>query len=229
MENRNIVTYDPTRRVRLTCDVMERSQNKTTRTYSMKTGRLRVNPFTSRKAFVYGSPRVNKVNGTLLEVYQAPLPWSSGFEPYLSKAQRQKLKDEVAAKWYSELANTNALLPLMFKERQKTIDLVADKVLYFARIRKNFVKGLLKHLKGDSKARHEIIESKWLEYRYGWLPTLADINTLLNQPLGLPSARVYAKKYSALPTMEVMESVPQGLYPMVISMRVTVHMYILKM
>lgn len=198
MEDQNFVYYDPTLAVRLGCDVIQRSQLKSKPTYSSKTGRLRVNTFTSRKAKGSGSPRRAKKTGNLLEVYLSPLPWSSGFQPYLAPADRQDLKDEAMARWYSELANTNALLPLMFKERQKTVDLVAKKVLYFARIRKNFVAGLLKHLKGDKKARHEIIESKWLEYRYGWLPTLADIGTLLNQPLGLPSARVYARRFKSI-------------------------------
>lgn len=195
MEDIKVIHFDPTGAVRLGCDIQKRSQSKRKPTYSTKTGRLRVNPMTCAKARVHGSPRRNKKTGDLLEAYQSPLPWSSGFDPYLSRDDRRDLIDEAAAKWYSELANTNALLPLMFKERQKTVDLVAKKVLYFARIRKNFVKGMLKHLKGDSKARHEIMESKWLEYRYGWLPTLADINKLVNQPLGLPSTRVYARRF----------------------------------
>ena len=198
MENYEVITYDSTGAVRIGCDVMKRSQVKGKPSYSPKTGKLRVKLFTSAKAKVSSSPRRAKVTGNLLEAYQPPLPWSSGFSPYLSTGERQALIDETAVKWYSELANTNALLPLMFKERQKTIDLVASKVLYFARIRKNFVAGLQKHLKGNKKARHEIIESKWLEYRYGWLPTLADINTLINQPLGLPSARVYARKFKSI-------------------------------
>lgn len=198
MDNYEVIQYDSTRAVRIGCDVVKRSQAKGKPSYSPRTGMLRVKPFTSAKARVTGSPRVGKKTGNLLEVYQSPLPWSSGFTPYLSIGERQALIGETAAKWYSELANTNALLPLMFIERQKTIDLVAKKVLYFARIRKNFIAGLQKHLKGDKKARHEIMESKWLEYRYGWLPTLADINTLVNQPLGLPTARVYARKFKSI-------------------------------
>ena len=199
MKDHEIIYLDPTRTVRVGCDVMIRSQVSGKMTYSSKTGRPQVKPFTAAKAKVSGSPRkANNKWGTLLEVYQPPMAWSSGFPPFLSPDDRRALQGEAAAKWYSELANTNALLPLMFKERQKTVDLVAKKVLYFARIRKNFVAGMLKHLKGDKKARHEIMESKWLEYRYGWLPTLADINTLLNQPLGLPSARVYARRFKTI-------------------------------
>lgn len=199
LENQYITYYDPEHYVRVGCDVQERAQAKTKPTYSLKTGRLRVNAFASRKVKTTAVPRRRTANNLApLECYFGPMPYSSDFRPYFGPARQQELKNEAAAKFYSELANTNALLPLMFKERQKTVDLVAKKILYFARIRKNFVKGMLKHLKGDKKARHEIMESKWLEYRYGWLPTLADINTLVNQPLGLPSARVYAKKYSVI-------------------------------
>lgn len=91
--------------------------------------------------------------------------------------------DKATRKFYSELANTNALLPLMFKERQKTIDLVTDKVIELIRIKKNFRKRV-KHLwkKHDNKAVH----NAWLEYQYGWIPTILDINTLVNKPLGHP-------------------------------------------
>lgn len=108
---------------------------------------------------------------------QWPL-WRSGAE------LRDDAEDQAARKLYSELANTNALLPLMFKERQSTIDLVASKVQELIRIKRNF-RRRIKHLwdKHDNKAVH----NAWLEYRYGWMPTLMDVDTLINKPLGLPS------------------------------------------
>ena len=195
MDNIDIYQYSPARS-RIARDVVKRSQVIGKRTYSPKTGRLRVKTFTSTKARVYACPRVSK-HGSELEVWLNPEPWSSNYYPYFSKVDYDSLKAEVSAKWYSEVANTNALLPLMFKERQQTIDLVTKKILYFAKLRKNFHREFMKLFKGDKKARHEIMESKWLEYRYGWLPTLADIDTLINQPLGLPSARVAAKQFRA--------------------------------
>lgn len=104
--------------------------------------------------------------------------WRSGAE------LRDDAEEQAVRQLYSKLANANALLPLMFKERQSTIDLVTSKVQELTRIKRNFRKRI-KHLwkKHDNRAVH----NAWLEYRYGWMPTLMDVDTLINKPLGLPS------------------------------------------
>lgn len=91
--------------------------------------------------------------------------------------------DDATIKFYSEAANTNSLLPLILKERQQTINMVAEKVMKLVAIKRNFLREMRKSWRTND---HKIVQDRWLEYRYGWLPTLADINTLVNKPLGLP-------------------------------------------
>lgn len=93
---------------------------------------------------------------------------------------------EATIKFYAEAANTNALLPLMLKERQQTIDMVTEKVYALVKLKRNFLREVRKGWKHQD---HKIVQNRWLEYRYGWLPTLGDINTLINKPLGLPGTR----------------------------------------
>lgn len=100
---------------------------------------------------------------------------------------RDNAKDQAARQLYERLANANTLLPLLLKERQSTVDLVVKKVEELIRIKRNF-RRRIQHLwdRNDNKAVH----NAWLEYRYGWMPTLMDIDALINKPLGLPSLSV---------------------------------------
>lgn len=102
------------------------------------------------------------------------------------------LLDEATIKFYKDAANTNALLPLILKERQKTIDMVTEKVYKLVALKKQFLKEIKKSWRGND---HTIVQNRWLEYRYGWLPTLSDIDTLINQPLGIPGTVVKASAF----------------------------------
>lgn len=102
------------------------------------------------------------------------------------------LLDEATIKFYKDAANTNALLPLILKERQKTIDMVTEKVYKLVALKKQFLKEIKKSWRGND---HTIVQNRWLEYRYGWLPTLSDIDTLVNQPLGIPGTVVKASAF----------------------------------
>lgn len=97
------------------------------------------------------------------------------------------LLDEASKKFYQEAANTNALLPLMLVERQKTIDMVTEKVYKLVALKKRFLKEIKKSWRGND---HSIVQKRWLEYRYGWLPILGDIDNLINKPLGIPGSLV---------------------------------------
>lgn len=103
----------------------------------------------------------------------------------------KQIQDVVSREIWGSLAETNALLPLMMIERQKTLDMVTEKVLGLVKLRRNFLKELRRHYKGND---NKIVHEKWLEYRYGWLPTLTDINTLVNKPLGLPGTLISASR-----------------------------------
>lgn len=95
----------------------------------------------------------------------------------------QQCIDEATVRFYKQAANTNALLPLMLKERQKTIDMVTEKVIKLVRIKRNFLREMRKSWRTND---HKLVQNRWLEYRYGWIPTVMDINTLVNKPLGIP-------------------------------------------
>lgn len=103
------------------------------------------------------------------------------------RISRTAVRNDATRKFYQELANTNALLPLMLKERQQTIDMVTEKVMKLVAIKRNFLREMRKSWKGND---HRIVQNRWLEYRYGWLPTIMDIDTLINKPLGNPHAKV---------------------------------------
>lgn len=114
---------------------------------------------------------------------------------FLSRAgiSVQRMKDDAAIQFYSKLANTNALLPLMFIERQSTVDMVSEKVMKLVAMKRKFLKEVRKSWKGND---HKIVQQRWLEYRYGWIPTLMDIDTLVNQPLGLPGTKVEGRSFA---------------------------------
>lgn len=103
-----------------------------------------------------------------------------------------ELLDRATKEFYGKAANTNALLPLMLKERQQTIDMVTEKVMKLVAFKRKFLKEIRKSWKRND---HKIVQERWLEYRYGWLPTLMDIDTLINKPLGLPSAKCEGKAF----------------------------------
>lgn len=101
------------------------------------------------------------------------------------------LQADLSREIWGQLANTNALLPLILVERQKTLDMITDKIQGLIRFKRNFLKELRRQYKGND---NKIVHKKWLEYRYGWLPFLSDINTLANKPLGLPGTLIQASK-----------------------------------
>lgn len=112
-------------------------------------------------------------------------------------------KNAAVVRLYRKLANTNALLGVMFKERQKTVNLVTDKLVGIWRFWKRFkrfrgvgklFKAYVSNPPGSAGSRDAFvaISSKWLEYRYGWLPLIIEVDNLLNKPLGLPNLKVEA-------------------------------------
>lgn len=112
-----------------------------------------------------------------------------------------ELYDRCANKLYERLSNANALLPVIFAERQKTVDMVTKNAVALYRFWKKFrsgsyIKNLFKVYNGSNSRKSQRalrrISGKWLEYRYGWLPLMMEVNTLLNKPLGLPRMKVAA-------------------------------------
>lgn len=146
-----------------------------------KLGNLAAHPVTYQKTILRGRPIANSATGSPVSSFVSKPP------AYFSTRSGILVNDllkEATIQFYSRAANTNALLPLMLKERQKTIDMVTEKVFKLAAIKRNFLKEMRKSWRRND---HKIVQSRWLEYRYGWLPTLMDIDTLINVPLGLPS------------------------------------------
>lgn len=153
-----------------------------------KLGNLVCHPVTYEKAHKIAKPQRHADTGSPVSEVPFKVP---GFMFGHSGYSRQQIQDDVSRKIWGDLANTNALLPLMMIERQKTLDMVTEKVLGLVKIKRSFLKELRRHYKGND---NKIVHQKWLEYRYGWLPTIMDINTLANKPLGLPGTLVTAYK-----------------------------------
>lgn len=149
------------------------------RTYT-KLGNLAAHAVQYEKSERICRPIKNSSTGTPASPVPVKAP---GIFSGLEGLTPQLLIDEATIKFYAEAANTNALLPLMLKERQQTIDMVTEKVYALVKLKRNFLRELRRRWRGQD---HKIVQQRWLEYRYGWLPTLMDINTLVNKPLGLP-------------------------------------------
>lgn len=103
------------------------------------------------------------------------------------KIDDKGMTDDLARSVWSQLANQNTNLALLFKERQQTVDMVTGYVQDLIRYKKKFLKSIKKAYKHND---HNLLASKWLEYRYGWTPMLSDIENLVNKPLGHPSMRI---------------------------------------
>lgn len=144
-----------------------------------KLGNLAANPVQWEKTQKTCRPIANSATGSPLSDVPFKLPGHL-VPPGLSA---RSCIDDATIKFYNEAANTNALLPLILKERQQTIDMVAEKVMKLAAMKRNFLREMRKSWRTND---HKVVQNRWLEYRYGWLPTIADINTLVNKPLGLP-------------------------------------------
>lgn len=114
----------------------------------------------------------------------------------------QSLINEATISFYEKAANTNALLPLMLKERQQTIDMVTEKIYKLVALKKNFLREIRKSWKGND---HRIVQQRWLEYRYGWIPTLIDIDNLVNKELGLPGAVCEGQAFRSYNTTDYKE------------------------
>lgn len=97
--------------------------------------------------------------------------------------------DDLARRVWSQLANQNVNLAILFKERQQTVDMVTGYVNDLIRYKKKFLKSMKAAYKHND---HNLAASKWLEYRYGWTPMLSDIENLISKPLGHPSMRISA-------------------------------------
>lgn len=155
-----------------------------------KLGNLAANPVTFEKTIWRGRPMASTSTGKPVSpIVSKPPGYFSGREKVLIN----DLINQATIKFYQEAANTNALLPLILKERQQTIDMVTEKVMKLVALKRNFLKELRKSWKRND---HNIVPQRWLEYRYGWLPTILDINTLINKPLGLPSALCEGKAFA---------------------------------
>lgn len=186
MDNQDVISFASDGRARAKRTLLWRSGYSGKRQYD-KIGGLAPHPVNWRRFQASASPRVHPITGNLIEVWGGD--WTDPTSNLLPVSFRDNVRDTAARNWYKNISNTNALLPLMFKERQKTIDMIAEKIRLFGSIRRNFHNNLKRVIKRNKRSRH-LVESRWLEYRYGWLPTLSDINTLANKPLGHPSARV---------------------------------------
>lgn len=99
------------------------------------------------------------------------------------------MSDDLSRRVWSQLANQNSNLLLLFKERQQTVDMVTDYVQDLIRYKKKFLKSVRK---AYDRNDHKLVANKWLEYRYGWTPLISDIENLVNKPLGHPSMRISA-------------------------------------
>lgn len=159
----------------------ERTGYRGKRQYT-KLGNLVAHAVTFSKTVTQGRPMANSSTGSPVSpIVTKPPGYFSGREKVLVN----DLIAKATIQFYQEAANTNALLPLMLKERQQTIDMVTEKVMKLVALKRNFLKEMRKSWKRND---HKIVQQRWLEYRYGWLPTLSDINNLINKPLGLPGA-----------------------------------------
>lgn len=154
-----------------------------------KLGNLVAHPVTYSKTILRGRPIAYSVTGKPVSSIVSKPP---GFLNASPGARVSDLRDKATIDFYSQVANTNALLPLMFKERQQTIDMVSEKVMKLVAMKRNFLKEMRKSWRHND---HKIIQDRWLEYRYGWLPTLMDIDTLINKPLGLPGTLCVSKAF----------------------------------
>lgn len=105
------------------------------------------------------------------------------------KLDENGMLDDLSRRVWSQLANQNTNLALLFKERQQTVDMVTGYVQDLIQYKKKFLKSIKKAYKRND---HRLVASKWLEYRYGWTPLLSDIENLVNKPLGHPSMRISA-------------------------------------
>lgn len=145
-----------------------------------KLGNLAAHPVIYSVTERHSRPVAHVTTGSPVSQVPTKVPgWFLG----IANTSAQALINEATVKFYQRAANTNAMLPLMLKERQQTIDMVSEKVLKLVAIKRNFLKEMRKSWKRND---HTIVQQRWLEYRYGWIPTLMDIDTLVNQPLGVP-------------------------------------------
>lgn len=138
------------------------------------------------------SYNVTKIRG--IDRYWLPNPaatYSMDYslqQPPIDLDERGML-DDLSRRVWSQLANQNSNLLLLFKERQQTVDMVTGYVQDLIRYKKKFLKSVKK---AYNRNDHNLVADKWLEYRYGWTPMLSDIETLINKPLGHPSMRIAA-------------------------------------
>lgn len=157
-------------------------------------------------------PAVNKYTQRCLSRIQT-YTWDS-YPSWVSLYRTAR--DRASNRLYERLSNANALLPVMLAERQKTVDLVADKVIGVYQFYRRFRRmkklqrpfRLLNHPTKSAAAQREI-SRRWLEYRYGWLPLMMEANTLLNKPLGLPRMKVVS---SAIEFLNHEYGKPYGYY-----------------
>lgn len=154
-----------------------------------KLGNLVAHPVVYSKTILQGRPIASSTTGYPVSSIVSKPP---GFLNASSGVKVSDLINKATIDFYTNLANTNALLPLMLKERQQTIDMVSEKVMKLVAMKRNFLKEIRKSWRHND---HKIVQDRWLEYRYGWLPTLMDIDTLINKPLGLPGTICSGKAF----------------------------------
>lgn len=99
---------------------------------------------------------------------------------------RTRYNDAAAIqKLYDLLAENKAQMAVTFAERQKTIDLVADKLEKVFRAYRDVKKGnpnrAARRLGIKShRPRSKQASGQWLELQYGWKPLVSDVYTMLN-------------------------------------------------
>lgn len=175
--NERRYVYNGTLAFLISEDLQSRIGYRGKRTYT-KLGNLAAHPVSYTKSKRLCRPIRNSTSGSPVGSVPSKPPGH-----LTSGVTAAAVINDATIKFYAEAANTNALLPLMLKERQQTIDMVTEKVYKLLALKKNFLREIRKSWKGND---HRIVQDRWLEYRYGWLPTLGDINTLINKPLGIP-------------------------------------------
>jgi hypothetical protein len=150
-----------------------------------------------RKMAVMNGARIHKDIGTyLFQPYvfssQSYGRWDNGSVVYSTTGVLPYDHSSVEAKAYEKLLDairgSHANLAVDFAERRQTVKLIKDTASLRGLVKKfttEIVKsrGYRKIRKGPTQGQRRLdyINGKWLEYRYGWLPLLSSIYSVVEQ------------------------------------------------
>lgn len=104
-----------------------------------------------------------------------------------------RLQDEAASRFYEMLANASTSLPQIFAERGQTFNMLASSMKRLSDWYRSFRRGRNpftgRSCNGNNAA------DLWLEYTYGWVPTVSDVYGLMDlKNLTPPSPLLKVKK-----------------------------------